>query len=124
VERSRRVGADRRGTAEWIGGRGDPGLVERNRNDFVPPESVHAADIDGQIISRLPLNVEGRVHGVGQLVIAGVSRQEKGNIAVLDSASIRERRRQEVAVDYSWLGDCTRIAVWRRRECRAPGVRK
>jgi hypothetical protein len=69
----------------------------------MPAKSVYEADVDGQIVPGLPLNIQRAVHCIGQFIGAiidaqiegyGVgSRRRAGNskIAVLiESASVRE----------------------------------
>ena len=35
-------------------------------------EGVHKADIDGEVVARLPLNVQRTVHGVREFVVSGI----------------------------------------------------
>jgi hypothetical protein len=67
----------------WAGSSGDGGLIERNGNDLVTADIAHVAEFDGDIGTRLPLNVEGVVDGVGQLVSAVVYAEGDG-LAVVD----------------------------------------
>ena len=46
---------------------------------------AHIAQFDGQIVARLPLDVERVVEGVGQLVLAVVDAERDG-LAVVDHA--------------------------------------
>ena len=50
-------------------------LIERNRNDLVTAEVADVAQFDGEIVARLPLDVERVVDGVGQLVGAVVDAE-------------------------------------------------
>ena len=54
-------------------GRRDVGLVERNRDHLVPAQVANVAKVEGQIVARLPLDVEGVVDRVRQLVLAIVN---------------------------------------------------
>ena len=58
----------------------------------MPAEGIHPADIDRQIVARLPLDVERGVHGIGKLVVPRVGRQIKRNVAVLEAGGIRQSR--------------------------------
>ncbi len=53
------------------------GLVE-GRNDLVAAEIADIADFDGEVVARLPLDVERVVEGVGQLVGAVVDAERDG----------------------------------------------
>ena len=57
---------------DWVRGRSDARLIERNRDHFMSAEIPDVADLDGQIVPRLPLNVKCVVDGVGKLVGAVV----------------------------------------------------
>ena len=46
----------------------NPRLVEGNRNNFMAAKIADVADVDGEIVPRLPLNVEGLIECVGKLV--------------------------------------------------------
>ena len=46
-------------------------------------EGVHVPDINRKIAARLPLNVQGRIHGVGQLVGPVIDSQIEGLVSLL-----------------------------------------
>src|SRR5665213_3955779 len=52
------VGAFGRRSAQRVRWSRGSRLIERDRNNLVATESVHIPDIDGQIVARLPLNIE------------------------------------------------------------------
>ena len=55
-----------------VAGGGDARLVERHGNHLVAAEVADVAKLDGQVVARLPLDVQRVVIGVGQLVGAVV----------------------------------------------------
>ena len=63
-----------------MGRRCDLRLVKGQRNDLMTTEIAHVADFDGEIATRLPLNVQSLVHGVRQFVGAIVvgKREQRG----------------------------------------------
>src|SRR5579862_53159 len=48
--------------------RGDAGLIEGQRDDFVAAKIADVTDVDDQIVARLPLNVESLIHRIRQFV--------------------------------------------------------
>ena len=40
-------------------------LVEGNRDHLMPPDIANIADVDGEIVAWLPLNIEGVIDAVG-----------------------------------------------------------
>src|SRR5208282_5528369 len=51
-----------------VGRRSDLRLVEWQGNDLVTAQVADIADVDGEVVTRLPLNVESLVERVGKLV--------------------------------------------------------
>ncbi len=77
----------------------------------MPAKAIHISNINRQIVSRLPLNIERAIHRIGELVAPRVNAQVKGYSAAFD-----QRR---VGQDYTrW------ISRGLRTECRAPGIRE
>ena len=58
-------------------GAGDLRLIEGDGDHFVTSEVAHVTDFNGEIVARLPLDIERVVDGVGKLVGPIVS--SKGN---------------------------------------------
>src|ERR1700694_2131297 len=54
------------------GWRGNPRLVERQGNNFMAAEIADIANLDGEVATRLPLNVERLIERIGKLVGAVV----------------------------------------------------
>ena len=50
-------------------------LVERHRDHLVAAQIADIAELDGQVVARLPLNIQRVVDGVRQLVGAVVNAQ-------------------------------------------------
>src|SRR5262249_24660247 len=65
-------------------------LVERNRNDLVASEVADISDLNRQISSRLPLNIEGVVNGVGQLIGAIIGCEREQLLTTNDSGGVRQ----------------------------------
>src|SRR5882762_555315 len=59
---------ERRTWTDRVSWRRNTRLVERYGNDFVAAEITHVPNLDHEIVTRLPLNVQRLVHGIGQLV--------------------------------------------------------
>src|SRR5580692_925608 len=53
---------------EGMSRRGNLRLVKGEGDDFMAAEIPHVADVDGEVVTGLPLNVERLVERVGQLV--------------------------------------------------------
>ena len=51
-------------------------------------ERVHVADINRQVVPRLPLNVERRVHRIGKLIVPCVDAQIEGLVPGLKMSGI------------------------------------
>ena len=66
------VGAPRQ---RGICGRSDIRLIEWHGNDLMAAQIAHVSEFDGEIVPRLPLDVECVVHGVGQFVGAVVDTE-------------------------------------------------
>src|ERR1700722_1615340 len=119
IRRSGWVRADRCGAAERIGRGGNSCLIERYGNDFMPAKGVYRADINREIIARLPLNIEGRIHGVGKLVVSRVRRKIKWRIAVLYAGSVWHSRDASAWID---RGDGPGITRGRGLKGWSPGT--
>ena len=102
---------------EDIAGRGDSGLVERNGNDSVPAKVADITDLDGQIVSRLPLKIERVIDGIGQLVGAVISGEGKELLPVQDSCLYSDSGRSRV---WQVIVDVHRIACRSGTQSRAP----
>ena len=89
-----------------VGGCGDPRLVEGNGHDLVTAGIAHVTNVDGQITARLPLDVEGVIHGVGQLVRPVVGGKRKELVPAFDPCFIGQ-------ITDDRLRDCPRAAVAR-----------
>ncbi len=70
------------------GRRSDTGLVEGDRDDLMPAAIADEADLDRQIVARLPLDVKSVVEGVRQLVGAVVYAQRNGLSVVEDTCCV------------------------------------
>ena len=57
--------------------RGDVGLIERNRDDFVDAVIADEGESEHEVVAGLPLQVERVVFGVGQLVGRVVAREDE-----------------------------------------------
>src|SRR5260370_33578889 len=77
----------------------------------MPDKGIHISNINPQIVSRLPLNIERTIHRIGELVAPRVNAQVKGYSAAFD--------RRPVGQDYT-----RRISRGLRTEGRAPRIRK
>src|SRR5580700_1448466 len=82
---------------DGMAGSGDAGLVEGNGDDFVAAEVSDVADGDGQISAGLPLDVEGLVQSVRELVGAVVVSKRKELGAVRNGCGIGETELRGVA---------------------------
>ena len=49
--------------------------IEGNRDHLMTAQVAHISDIDGKVVTRLPLNVERLIHRVRQLVVAVIVRK-------------------------------------------------
>src|SRR5208337_2876535 len=83
--------------------RSDLRLVEGHRNHQVTPQVADVADLNQEVVARLPLNVQGVVDGVGQLVLAVINRNGKKR-----KPSFYPRYCGQI------IDDICRIARWRR----------
>src|SRR5579862_1924411 len=92
---------------------GDLRLIERQWHHFMAAQIADVADIDGQIIARLPLKVERFIHRIGQLVGAIINSKRK-------EWSAREDR---IPV-WQELRDVRGISCRRGPQSRAPWIRK
>jgi hypothetical protein len=84
-------------------------LVEGQRNNFVAPEVADIPDGNGEIVARLPLDVERLVHGVREFVRAVIYAKGEELRAAFDGRRIRKIYERRV------VGRCG------RRGC-APGI--
>ena len=96
-----------------IGRRGDYWLIEGDGNHFVAAEVADVSDLDGEIVTRLPLKVERVIDGVGQLVGAVIGGEGE------------ERRRCAIclltgAVVAAGTGRCWLDCRWERGQGLAP----
>src|ERR1700761_3872183 len=72
------------------GGTGDAGLVERHGNDLMPAQIADIANFYGDVVARLPLNVERVVVSVGKRVLAVVDTKRDRLAAIADRGQVRE----------------------------------
>ncbi len=66
----------------------DVGLVERNRNDLMTADVADVADIDREVVARLPLNIQRVVEGIRQLVRAIVDAERDGLTVIVDGRKV------------------------------------
>src|ERR1700688_3863049 len=85
------------------------------------PEGIHIPDIDREIVARLPLDVEGRVHRIGKLIIPRVRRKIKRSIAVLYAGGIWHGSNAGIWID---RGNGVRISRGRSLKGCSPGIRE
>ena len=78
------------------------------------PKIADVADFDGQVIARLPLNIERLVNGVGEFVRRDCSRQRRRAVRQL-----LDGRRRWAGID-EWLG----LPVGGGPQRCAPGIRE
>src|SRR5882757_9720128 len=75
---------------DGVSGRGNTGLVEGYWDDLVTAKVADVSELDGEVIARLPLDVQGVVDGVGQLVVLGVVGEGEHLRAVGDLSGCRK----------------------------------
>ena len=76
-----------------ISRRSDARLVERHRNDFMAAEIADVANLDCQVLARLPLDIESAVDGIGQFVGAIVGSKGEQRSPGGDRRCIRQKVR-------------------------------
>ena len=94
--------------------RDDPRLVERDGDDLVAAEVANVAELHQQVVARLPLQVQGEVDAVRQLVGGVVHAQGEGRCSVDDGGGVGQ------VVGYV---RCPRV-IGRRAAHTAPGRRQ
>ena len=52
--------------------RSDTGLIERKRYDFMTAEIADIADLNSEVVARLPLNIERLIDSIGQFVAVSI----------------------------------------------------
>ena len=50
-------------------------LIERYGNDFVAPEVSDVADLNGEVVAGLPLNIQDLIESIGKLILPIVIRE-------------------------------------------------
>ena len=98
---------------DGVGRRGDSRLVKWDGNHFVAAQVADVSDFDGEIVTRLPLDVERVIDGVGELVGTVISGKREERLAVDNGCFVGQ-----VLIDACW------IATGSRPEGRSPGVGK
>src|SRR5580698_4900916 len=78
---------------DWMRRRGNARLVEGDRYHFVTAEIPDIADVNREIVPRLPLNIERFVERIGQLIIAVVNTEGEERSAGDDRVSVWQQLR-------------------------------